>query len=34
MNKTVPAAINYMTPAGGLLFILGWIMLLIAVAKK
>jgi len=34
MNRTVPYFINFITPAGGLLFILGWIMLIIAIAKK
>ena len=34
MNRTVPYFINFITPAGGLLFILGWIMLLIAIARK
>jgi uncharacterized membrane protein YgdD (TMEM256/DUF423 family) len=34
MNKTVPAAVGIMTPVGGLLFILGWAMLLLALLKK
>ncbi|MFL5772906.1 MAG: DUF423 domain-containing protein [Flavisolibacter sp.] len=34
MNRTVPSYINFITPVGGLLFILGWIMLLIAIARK
>ena len=34
MNKLVPTFIYPITPLGGLLFILGWIMLLIAVIKK
>ena len=34
MNKAVPAFIYPITPLGGLLFILGWVMLLVAVIKK
>jgi len=34
MNRPVPIFINLITPAGGLLFILGWILLLIAIARK
>ena len=34
MNKTVPTAVGIMTPVGGLLFILGWLMLLVAIIKK
>lgn len=34
MNKTVPTAIGILTPIGGLLFILGWICLLISLLKK
>lgn len=34
MNKVVVPAVGIMTPVGGLLFIVGWIMLLIAVVKK
>jgi uncharacterized membrane protein YgdD (TMEM256/DUF423 family) len=34
MNKEVSTAIGIMTPIGGLLFILGWIMLFIALLKK
>ena len=33
MNKVVVPAVGIMTPVGGLLFIVGWIMLLIAVVK-
>ncbi len=34
LSRAVPVAINFLTPLGGLFFILGWIMLLVAVAKK
>jgi uncharacterized membrane protein YgdD (TMEM256/DUF423 family) len=34
MNKTVPAFVFPLTPIGGLFFILGWAMLLIALLKK
>lgn len=34
MNKTVPTAVGILTPIGGLLFILGWICLLISILKK
>jgi len=34
MNKTVPALIGIATPIGGLLFILGWVLLLIGIIKK
>ena|SRR5438128_2023907 len=34
MNKAVPTAIGILTPIGGLLFILGWICLLIGIVKK
>ena len=34
MNKIVPAGVGIITPIGGLLFILGWIFLIIAVFKK
>lgn len=34
MNKPVGAGIGILTPIGGLLFILGWVMLLIALLKK
>lgn len=34
MNKVIPTAVGIMTPIGGLLFILGWIMLLIAIIRK
>ena len=32
-EKTVPALVGVLTPIGGLLFILGWIMLLVAAFK-
>jgi uncharacterized membrane protein YgdD (TMEM256/DUF423 family) len=34
MNKAIFPGIGIMTPIGGLLFILGWIVLLIAIIKK
>lgn len=34
LNKTVPGFIYPMTPLGGILFILGWILLLFALLKK
>ncbi len=34
MNKDVPKAVGIMTPVGGLLFILGWLVLLLALLKK
>jgi uncharacterized membrane protein YgdD (TMEM256/DUF423 family) len=34
MNKEVPTAIGILTPVGGLLFILGWALLLIGIIKK
>jgi len=34
MNKAVPTAIGILTPLGGLLFIAGWIALLIGIIKK
>ena len=34
MSRPVPMAVNFITPIGGFLFIVGWIMLLIAVARK
>ena len=34
MNKVVTPGVGIITPIGGLLFILGWIMLLIAVIRK
>jgi uncharacterized membrane protein YgdD (TMEM256/DUF423 family) len=34
MNKEVPTAIGLLTPIGGLLFILGWALLLIGIIKK
>lgn len=34
MNRTVPGFIYPITPLGGILFILGWILLLFALLKK
>ncbi|GAC1706680.1 MAG: DUF423 domain-containing protein [Flavisolibacter sp.] len=34
MNKVIPRLLGIMTPLGGLLFILGWMLLLIAVIKR
>lgn len=34
VNRIVPTAIGVLTPIGGLLFILGWICLLIGIIKK
>lgn len=34
MNKVVSAGIGIITPIGGMLFILGWLMLLFALLKK
>jgi uncharacterized membrane protein YgdD (TMEM256/DUF423 family) len=34
MNKPVPAGIGILTPVGGLIFILGWIFLLVALIRK
>jgi len=34
MNKAIPPAVGVMTPVGGLLFILGWSLLLVAIIKK
>ena len=34
MNKIVSTGIGIMTPIGGMLFILGWVMLLFALLKK
>lgn len=34
MNRPVPSGIGILTPIGGLLFIAGWICLLVAVLKK
>jgi uncharacterized membrane protein YgdD (TMEM256/DUF423 family) len=34
MNKAVPSFIYPITPLGGILFILGWILLLFALLKK
>ena len=33
-NLSVPTPINIITPIGGLLFIVGWILLLIGIVKK
>jgi uncharacterized membrane protein YgdD (TMEM256/DUF423 family) len=34
MNNAVPTAIRIMTPIGGALFVLGWVLLFIALLKK
>jgi len=34
MNKDVSPAVGIMTPIGGLLFIIGWVLLLIALVRK
>lgn len=34
LNKSVPTAVGILTPIGGLLFILGWICLLVSLLKK
>ncbi len=34
MNKVVPGFVGPVTPVGGLFFIAGWVMLLIAIMKK
>lgn len=34
MNKTVPTVVGVLTPFGGLLFIAGWICLLISLLRK
>ena len=34
MNKVVSPAIGILTPLGGLLFILGWVLLLVALVRK
>ena len=34
MNNAVPKAVGILTPIGGLLFILGWLLLLVAIIKK
>jgi uncharacterized membrane protein YgdD (TMEM256/DUF423 family) len=34
MNKAVPAFVYPITPLGGILFILGWVLLLFALLKK
>ena len=34
MNKAIPSTIGVMTPIGGFLFILGWVLLLVAIIKK
>ena len=33
-NKIIPSGIGILTPIGGLLFILGWVLLLIAIIRK
>jgi uncharacterized membrane protein YgdD (TMEM256/DUF423 family) len=34
MNKVIPTAVGILTPIGGLLFILGWIFLLLSLIRK
>lgn len=34
MNKTIPTGVGIITPIGGLLFILGWLALLLAIIRK
>ena len=34
MNRGIPSGLGIITPIGGLLFIVGWILLLLAVIKK
>lgn len=34
MNKVITAGVGILTPIGGMLFIIGWILLLIALIKK
>jgi len=34
MNKSVPGFVYHITPLGGILFILGWLLLLFALIKK
>ena len=34
MNKVTPTAVGILTPIGGLFFILGWVLLLIAIVRK
>lgn len=34
INKIVPTPLNIITPVGGLLFIAGWVLLLIGIIKK
>ena len=34
MNKAVPTGIGILTPIGGVLFIFGWLLLLVAIIKK
>lgn len=34
MNKAIPTYIGIITPVGGLLFIIGWILLLLGIIKK
>ena len=34
MSKSIPTGIGILTPIGGFLFILGWLLLLVAIIKK
>jgi uncharacterized membrane protein YgdD (TMEM256/DUF423 family) len=34
MNKDIPVAVNIITPIGGLLFIAGWILLLVGILRN
>jgi uncharacterized membrane protein YgdD (TMEM256/DUF423 family) len=34
MNKSIPTGVGILTPIGGFLFILGWVLLLVAIIKK
>jgi uncharacterized membrane protein YgdD (TMEM256/DUF423 family) len=34
MNRAIGSGVGLMTPAGGLLFILGWILILLALVRK
>jgi uncharacterized membrane protein YgdD (TMEM256/DUF423 family) len=34
MNKAIPTYIGIITPVGGLLFIIGWILLLLGIIRK
>ena len=34
MNKAIPKAIGILTPIGGMLFIFGWVCMLIGILKK